>query len=167
MLWCAHPSPYHWSYEYTFEYIQAQYFLAWLADATETTRKATWDTTRNFKTPPPVMVFSRLLSMWGVFQNLSPCDGVWSERVCLRVIRILTKNVHNKFNKILICAGAVELNPDGSTSKDIFSFFWKSIPRRIRFGDFDTICRAWIEVYINTTGEFTVCMYVMYVCVYV
>ena len=119
--------------------------------------------------PPPVRVFSRPLSLWGVFQNLSPCDGVWSERVCLRVIRILTKNVHNKFNKILICAGAVELNPDGSTSKDIFSFFWKSIPRRIRFGDFDTICRAWVEAYINGTGEFSVCMYVWstQACMYV
>ena len=45
------------------------------------------------------------------------------------------------------------LRPDGSISEDILFLLLKIQTKACPFGDFVTKCRAWVEVYINATGE--------------
>ena len=44
------------------------------------------------------------------------------------------------------------------------AYTFKSLRQTCALEDFDTVWRARVEVYINATGEFSVCMYV---CMYV
>ena len=54
--------------------------------------------------------------------------------------------------------------------KGFWFCFLKTLTTACPLEDFDTVCGAWVEVYINATGEFSVCMYVsmfgMYVCMF-
>ena len=40
------------------------------------------------------------------------------------------------------------------------AYTFKSLRQTCALEDFDTVWRARVEVYINATGEFSVCMYV-------
>ena len=52
------------------------------------------------------------------------------------------------------------------------AYTFKSLRQTCALEDFDTVWRARVEVYINATGEFSVCMYVclnpssVYVCMF-
>ena len=98
------------------------------------------------------------------FQNLSLAGltpQLYKSRCCWTYhVAKLNELCNRRF-----CWGALELNPRGSMSEDIFILFLKTLTAACPLEDVDTVCRAWVEAYINATGEFSVCMYVcMYVC---